>query len=273
MEKKTFTIAGLRKELDDMKRGKSFVSDGSSSFGNFDNLDPSPLNQSKAILRKAKKVSLGRGVESFERQRPRLSSMRSVRSLGTVNSVNSDQGLLTGRRMQHRNSPLGLGRTPTIEEDEGDDEEAGILGKTSSATTLDKSRSENRNPGMAGAHAMLPNLKLFGALKKTFKGKKPTPIGNADGGGLLHMAHNDDFDTSESKAGFSTDGSSYNHLATSFAQHGPLPLPVQNDEIRELRPIKMFEKMNMKGALSKVKKLRGRRSGNRRGSIMITDDG
>merc|ERR1712176_724081 len=121
-------------------------------------------------------------------------------------------------------------------------------------------------------NTMLPNLKLFGALKKPFKAKKPTKLENADGGGLLNGAQNDEFDTSESRGGVDTDDS-YRNMP-SFGQREPFPLPVQDDDVQYQRGNKMFEKVKMKGVLSKLK-LPGKNNGNRKfgGSMMMDDDG
>merc|ERR1712157_62942 len=75
-KEKTFTITGIRKEMEVMRRSKKFSGENNSNFGNFDVLSPSRLNHSKARLMqsKKKKVPLGKGVESLERQRPRLAT-------------------------------------------------------------------------------------------------------------------------------------------------------------------------------------------------------
>ena len=266
-EKKTFTIAGIRKDMEDMK-SKNFTDESNENFGNFDAINPSSLIQSENIVKKTKKknVSLGRGVESLERQRPKPA--RSMRSLGTTFS---DQGLLTGNRRGRRNSPNGLARTQTIKEDDKEEEEVGIL-RTSkiSSYSFEVNDFDNEKSGTTGGSSKLPNIKLFGAIKKTFKTKKPTEVENADDGGLLNGAQNDEFDTSESKGG-NTDESFQNPSA--FRQQEPLPLPVEEDEIIHQRGNKMFERVKIKGVLSKLKKLPGKSSHNRKfgGGIMMAD--
>ena len=116
------------------------------------------------------------------------------------------------------------------------------------------------------------NLKLFGAIKKTFKPKKPAELESVDGGGLLTGAVTDEFDTSESKGGITDE--SYRNAVQHLSRQDPLPLPVEEeDEIKPQRPNKMFEKVKIKGVLSKLKKLPGKTVGNRKfgGGIMMDD--
>jgi hypothetical protein len=257
--KKTFTITELRKEIEDMKRGRNFAGESDRNFGNFDDISPSPLNQSKVKpnkTKKKKKVSLGRGIESLERQRPRLATARSMRSFGTTFS---DQGLLTGNRRARRRETMPA----TIEEDNRDEGGGVLMASVVNSDGFDKNEFVNENSGKEVANTKLPNLKLFGAFKKTFKTKKPAQFENAEGGGLLNGAQNDGFEIDESFPN-----------VPSFEEQGPLPLPAQDGNIRYQRTNKrMLKKMNMKGVLSKLK-LPGNNLGNRKfgGGIMMDDD-
>jgi len=264
-----FTISSLRKEMEGM-RGKS-----NSSFGdfdsNFDNIGQSQLRPTKVKLPKPTKASLGKGVESLERQRPKLASVKSLRSLGTTFS---DQGLLTGRPTRGK-SPQGLRGGPATIAEDGDNDKGGE--KLRKGSIHDNDYNVNKfsaeNPDPATANAILPNIKLFGTLKKTFSTKKPTQFENRDGGGLLNAAQNEEFDTSESRVGIETD-TSYDNVAP-FGRKDPLPLPTQgqHDDRKYGRAQNRFDKMNMKSVLKKFK-MPGN-IGNRKfgGGIMMNDDG
>ncbi len=270
-EKKAFTIAGVRKEIEDINRNKnSFSAYDGHNFGDFDVISPSLLRINTNETKKTKKVSLGKGVESLERQRPKMQTMRSVRSLGTTSS---DQGLLTGNRPKRRNSPIGLGRTSTIEEGDLDKEEDVILDNTRlSSDHFEPDEFEAEKLETAGVNGKKNNIKLFGAIKKTFKPKKIVELESVDGGGLLNGAVADEFDTSESKGG-TTDESNRNAIRH-LSRRDPLPLPMEEeDEIKPQRPNKMFEKVKIKGVFSKLKKLPGKTGGNRKfgGGIMMDD--
>jgi hypothetical protein len=251
--KKIFTIAELRKEMEDTKRGRNFGGESDRNFGNFDDLTPPPLiHQIKAKSNKTKKkktISLGKGVESLERQRPRLVSARSMRSLGTTTS---EQGLLSGNRRAGRRMPA------TIEE--GNRNEGGdtVLASGVNRDGFDKNKFVNENSEKIGANTILPNLKLFGVFKKTFKTKKPAQIENAEVGGLLNGAQDDDFETDESFQ---------NH--PSFEPRDPLDGSFRYQRANKRR----LKKMKMKGVLSKLK-MPGNNLGIRKfgGGIMMDDD-
>jgi len=252
--KKTFTIAELRKEMEDTKRGRNFAGESNRNFGNFDDLTPSPLiHQIKAKSNKTKKkknVSLGKGVESLERQRPRLASARSMRSLGTTTS---DQGLLTGKRRAGRRLPA------TIEKGNRDEGGDIVLASGVNSDGFDKNEFVNENSEKTGANTILPNLKLFGAFKKTFKTKKPAQFENAEVGGLLNGVQDDEFEIDES---FQNN--------PSFEPQDPL----DGTSFRYQRTNKRrLKKMKMKGVLSKLK-MPGNNLGIRKfgGGIMMDDD-
>ena len=269
-EKKTFTIAGIRKEMEGIWRNENFSAENNTNFGNFDDTNRSPLiggniNLNEIKKKKKKRISLGKGVESLERQRPKIATTKSIRSLGTTHS---DQGLLTGNRRKLRSrSPSGRGRTSAIEED-GHENGEGV--RSSDSFTVND--FENAKLGTTGGDG---KLKIFGAIKKTFKPKKPAEFESVDGGGLLNGAHLDEFDTSESKGGITTDNESYlNTVQQHLTRRDPLPLPIMEseDESKHQRPNKMFEKVKIKGVMKKLKGL-GMSSHHRKfgGGIMIDD--
>jgi hypothetical protein len=179
-----------------------------------------------------------------------------MRSFGTTFS---DQGLLTGNRRARRRETMPA----TIEEDNRDEGGGVLMASVVNSDGFDKNEFVNENSGKEVANTKLPNLKLFGAFKKTFKTKKPAQFENAEGGGLLNGAQNDGFEIDESFPN-----------VPSFEEQGPLPLPAQDGNIRYQRTNKrMLKKMNMKGVLSKLK-LPGNNLGNRKfgGGIMMDDD-
>jgi len=270
--KKAFTIAGLRKEMENMKKNKTFARESTGSFGNFDDMSPSPMSQYKVKLSRPKKnfrsgTSLGKAIESLERQRPGLATARSIRSLGTTFS---DQGLLTGSRRERRRKS-GLPRMPeTIKEDDHDEEEGMLMVSGVNSDGFDKNIFANPKSGMTGVNTILPNLKLFGnggisgikAFKKTFKTKKPTQFANACGGGFLNVERDDEFANNEDGNGIEIMDGCYRDMPI-FGQQE------HDDDVKYQRANKMLDKMNMKGVLSKLKLPGNRKFG---GGIMIDDN-
>jgi len=280
-KEKTFTVAGLRKELESARRTsfKDFVNDNKQRFGNFDDLAAVPLK--KAGTSRPKKVNLGKGIESLDKS---MSGARSVRSLGTatVGTARSDEGLLTGKN--RRQGRRRITKQPaTIDEDDNKTEESGdLLMATRENSEEFKIKSDDTSIGL-GTSKLVPNMKLMGgikAIKKKFKATKKQPSVKFEdievgvvGGGLLG---------DDSGGGFD-DNSSLNQNRSSgvgmgmnpFMKQDPLPFPAQNDD----DDIRGTYKVTMKGVLSTLKlpsKLPSKLTTKnylRKGSIMMDDDG
>jgi len=309
--KKDVTIAGLKKELEDENKNsfQDFVREHTERFGSFDHLaSVGPPQRQQA---ESAKISLGRGPESLERQRPTLTiGTRSGRSISTsslgttsLGTHHSDEALLTGTRKARRPRPLvgaihGQMPETILEDDMGEDSSRSASGKSGNRLMIGENLSNDvleTNSGSTGSASKLPNLfggkgGVGGGIKKIrrkFKAKKPSQSLDDDyagAGGLLQSDDDGEFDDSMNRSRMELAG-----LTTSFGTE-PLPLPPGTDTDDEgsrgggggggggvgAGAKLLLDKMNVKGVLSNLKlpkKLPGKSLMNRKGSIMMNDDG
>jgi len=224
-EKKAFTIADLRKEMEDglkQQQSNTFNNDNNNndSIGDGLGIKPiAPLRIKKSKIPKPKNninfgTSLSKGPESLQQHRQRSGLLSSSLSQLSIASTGSNRGLLTGTRKKKLNGLVGsaAGLPPgTIQEDDGEDEEeedAFLTGGRFNSEEFGVKDSFKGNfnnyRSKIGAKARLPNLPKFfgnaagstsingasssmaGSIKNPFKAKKSSPVG----GGLLDDNNN-----------------------------------------------------------------------------------
>lgn len=283
--KKAFTVAILRKEMDDLIRKRELAKEKDEAFGKFGNASTAPGNINADKSNNIGK-SLEKGGESVERPRPgMMASSRSVRSLF---GANTNKAAVPGAR---RTSGLfgGLGTLAETIDEGNEDEEDFILTGGINSEDLDKDASSNQKSGMTGGKSLLKafssgrmrGLKKNGAksiriIKNTFKGKVPIQFEKGGGGGLLNEDRGGDSDDNEDRKGNRL--GSFESSMPEFIQQDPLPVPEpqeEEDDTRFQRANHMLGKMNVKSkrVISKLKmpgkNIKSVRFG---GGIMMHDD-
>ncbi|VEU40798.1 unnamed protein product [Pseudo-nitzschia multistriata] len=254
--KKAFTVASLRKEMEDMKKNNSFNVEGRENFGSFDNFsDFDDINTNQTSKRTTKKKSgtntsvdnktLGKGVESFEHH-----------------NVGFKQSTLS-QLPKNRVSLGGLhGMPATIEEEDDEDDEEAEAILTAGLTSEDFGRGKSENSSMLSLRRLgsvnIKSLKKnsgkkLKSIRSSFQLRKSTQLGSD---GLLGGDMNDPFGNGRGPAlgeGFQ------NETRMPVLGTEPLPVPEEqhDDDVRDRRNI--LTKMNntlssSKAMLSKMKK-------------------